>query len=137
MEEAVLDSNVIIGALREEDPLYSRAIGFIERLEKGEQLFHISTLVPIEVYTVIWVRPKSITKANIAKEIMENWAKKGKIKVHALDEQRINKVTQIIVRDNLNLPDAIIAQVAEELEMPFITFDRKLAKHFRGSKSHD
>lgn len=134
MEEAVLDSSVLIGALREEDSFHNRAIGLIEELKKGKRLFHISTLVPIEVYAVILERTKSVTRANTAKEILEEWAREGKINLYTLDERRMNRVTKIVVRDNLELPDAIIAQIAEELRMPLITFDQKLAKRFRGIK---
>lgn len=135
MEEAVLDSSVLIAALRQEDFFHNKAIKLVEELDKGERLFHISTLVPVEVYSVIFKRTKSIAQANVAKQTLECWAKENKIKLYGLDEQRMNKVTQIIVRDNLELPDAIIAQVAEELGIPLITFDDKVLKRFKGAKS--
>lgn len=134
MKEIAVDSNVFIGAWLKQYPHYGEAIKFIEGLRAGEYLFHISMLVPVEVCGAILRRTKSPARAYLAKREIESWTEEGYIKLYPLDKERMLRAEEIALRDGLRGHDAVIAEVAEELEMAFLTFDREILEHFKGKK---
>ena len=46
----------------------------------------------------------------------------------------MTKAQEIALRDELRGHDAVIAAVAEELELELLTFDREILKRFKGKK---
>lgn len=134
MKEVAVDSNVFIGAWLKQYPHYGEAIKFIEGLRVREYLFHISMLVPVEVCGAILRMTKSPARAYLAKREIENWVEEGYIKLYPLDRERMLRAEEIALRDKLKGPDAVIAEVAEELEIEFLTFDKEISKRFKGKK---
>lgn len=134
MKEIAVDSNVLISALLEEEKRHDEAIKFIEGLRLKEYLFHISMLVPVEVCGVVLRRTKSLARAYLAKREIEGLADEGYMKLYPLDKERMTKAEEITLRDGLKGHDAVIAEVAEELELALLTFDKEILKRFKGKK---
>lgn len=134
MKEIAVDSNVFIAAWLKQDQYHSEAIKFVENLRAGECLFHVSMLVPVEVCSAILRRTKSLARAYLAKREIENWVGDGYISLYPLDGERMTKAQEIALRDELRGHDAVIAAVAEELELELLTFDGEILKRFKGKK---
>lgn len=135
MKEVAIDSNVFIAAWLKQDQYHSDAMKFMENLRAGEYLFHISMLVPVEVCSAILRRTKSIITAYLAIREIENWVGDGFIWLYPLDGERMTKAQEIALRDELKGSDAIIAAIAEELELELITFDKEILKRYKGKKT--
>lgn len=134
MKEIAVDSNVFIAAWLKEDQYHNEAIKYVENLRAGQCLFHASMLVPVEVCSAVLRRTKSPARAYLAKREIENWVGDGYIRLYPLDGERMTKAQQIALRDKLRGHDAVIAAVAEELQLEFLTFDREILVRFRGKK---
>ena len=134
MKEIAVDSNVFVSALLKGEEHYDKAVNFVEGLRLGEYLFHISMLVPVEVCGVILRRTGSLAKAHLAKREMEGLTEQGYVKLYPLDKERMIKAEEIALRDRLKGHDAVIAEVAEELKLVILTFDKEILKRFRGKK---
>jgi len=135
VKEVAIDSNVFIAAWLKQDQYHSDAMKFMENLRAGEYLFHISMLVPVEVCSAILRRTKSIITAYLAIREIENWVGDGFIWLYPLDGERMTKAQEIALRDELKGSDAIIAAIAEELELELITFDKEILKRYKGKKT--
>jgi len=57
---------------------------------------------------------------------MENWAKESKIKVHILNRKRTKEAEKYGTLFKLKGMDAIIVQLAIELDLPLATFDSQI-----------
>lgn len=86
----------------------------------------------MEVCSAILRRTKSPASAYLAKREIESWAEEGCLKLYAVNERRMKRAQQIILRDRLKGADAVIAEVAEELKIPLITFDEEILKRLSG-----
>ena len=125
MKEIVVDSNVFIASLIDSDPFNQRGREFINKLEKGEYQFHLSIIVPIEVSCNI-ARKVGNEEGLETKDILENWIKENKIKVHSLDQKRMKEAEKYGILFKLKGMDAIIVQLAIELDKPLATFDKEI-----------
>ena len=134
MKEIAVDSNVFVSALLKGQEHYDEAVKFVEGLRLGEYLFHISMLVPVEVCGAILRRTGSLARAHLAKREMEGLTEEGYVKLYPLDKERMTKAEKIALRDRLKGHDAVIAEVAEELKLAILTFDKEVSKRFRGIK---
>jgi hypothetical protein len=59
---------------------------------------------------------------SLAKREIESLTDQGYVKLYPVDKERMTKVEGIALRDRLKGHDAIIAEVAEELELSLLTF---------------
>jgi len=134
VKEIAVDSNVLVSALLEQEEHHHEALKLIEGLRLKQYLFHISTLVPVEVCGAILRRTKSRASAHLAAREMEGLTDEGYAKLYPLDEERMAKAEEIALRDGLKGHDAVIAEVAEELEVALLTFDKEILRRFRAKK---
>ena len=125
MKDIIADSNVFIASLIERDPFHAKGVELINKMNDKEYLFHISVIVPIEVSCSI-ARKVGGEEANEAIDIMENWTKESKIKVHILNRKRMKEAEKYGTLFKLKGMDAIIVQLAIELELPLATFDSEI-----------
>ncbi|HEY0089101.1 MAG TPA: PIN domain-containing protein [Candidatus Lokiarchaeia archaeon] len=125
MKEILADSNVFIASLIESDPFHAKGNELINKMNDKEYMFHISVIVPIEVSCSI-ARKVGGEEANEAIDIMENWAKESKIKVHILNRKRTKEAEKYGTLFKLKGMDAIIVQLAIELDLPLATFDSQI-----------
>lgn len=125
MKGVVVDSNVFIASLIEDDKFYKVSIGFIEKMNIEELTFHISMIIPIEVSCAI-ARRIGANEAKESDEIIHNWIKEKKVIAYELNEKRMNESQNYGAKYKLKGMDAIIVQLALELNLPLITFDNEI-----------
>ena len=125
MMEIIVDSNIFVASLIEKDPFYAKGVELINKMNNKEYLFHISVIVPIEVSCTI-ARKVGKEEAIESIDIMENWGKENKIKLHVLNRKRMKEAEKYGALFKLKGMDAIIVQLAIELELPLATFDREI-----------
>ncbi len=125
MKGVVVDSNVFIASLIEDDKFYKLSIDFIEKMNIEELIFHISMIIPIKVSCAI-ARRIGAKEANESEEIIHNWIKEKKVVVYELNEKRMNESENYGIKYKLKGMDAIIVQLALELDLPLITFDNEI-----------
>jgi len=134
VKEIAVDSNVFVSALLKGQEHYDETVNFVEGLRLGEYLFHISMLVPVEVCGAILRRTGSLARAHLAKREIEGLIDEGYVKLYPLDKKRMTRAEEIALRDRLKGHDAVIAEVAEELELALLSFDNEILKRFKGKK---
>ncbi len=125
MKGVVVDSNVFIASLIEDDKIYKVSIDFIEKMNIEALIFHISMIIPIEVSCAI-ARRIGAKEAKESEEILHNWIKEKKIVVYELNEKRMIESQNYGTKYKLKGMDAIIVQLALELNLPLITFDNEI-----------
>jgi len=125
MKDVVVDSNVFIASLIENDTFYNESIDIIEKMNMKELIFHISPIIPIEVSCAI-ARRIGVKEANETREIIQNWIKEKKIYIYELNETRMLEAQNYGTKYKLKGMDAIIVQLALELNNPLITFDNEI-----------
>ena len=125
MNGVVVDSNVFIASLIKNDKFYEESLDYIEKMNMKELIFHISMIIPIEVVCAI-ARRISAREAKESEEIIQNWIKEKKIVVYELNEKRMNESQNYGTKYKLKGMDAIIVQLALELNLPLITFDNEI-----------
>ena len=125
MKGVVVDSNVFIASLIEDDKFYKVSIDFIEEMNIEMLIFHISMIIPIEVSCAI-ARRIGAKEAKESEEILHNWIKEKKIVVYELNEKRMIESQNYGTKYKLKGMDAIIVQLALELNLPLITFDNEI-----------
>jgi len=121
----VVDSNVFIASLIEDDKFYKVSIDFIEKMNIEVLIFHISMIIPIEVSCAI-ARRIGAKEAKESEEILHNWIKEKKIVVYELNDKRMIESQNYGTKYKLKGMDAIIVQLALELNLPLITFDNEI-----------
>lgn len=116
--------------MREDKP--HRALEYINGLERGDYIFHLSMLTNIEMTSAIrrratrnWVGLVSIWKQNVA-----NWERDGLLFMYPPDRDRMDIVVTVAQRERLKGADSVVAALAEELGMPIKTFDAKILDRF-------
>lgn len=146
MREEVVDSNVFLRSFLEEKgkPGYQQAIKLLEDLNRGKCIVHISMLVVVEVCAAVRRRAslpgktyEARGKAYEAQKTLKQWVEQGKIRLYELNETRMDDATKIAINDKLKGPDAVIAQISKEMNLPLRTYDGKLKERFQGIKLDD
>ena len=125
MKDIVVDSNVFIASLIENDKFHNESIDIFEKMSMKELIFHISPIIPIEVSCAI-ARRIGVKEAKESIEIIQNWIKEKKIYIYELSETRMLEAQNYGTKYKLKGMDAIIVQLALELNNPLITFDNEI-----------
>ncbi|KKM77110.1 hypothetical protein LCGC14_1373340 [marine sediment metagenome] len=125
MKDVIVDSNVFIASLIENDTFHNEGIDIFEKMDMKELIFHISPIIPIEVSCAI-ARRIGVKEANESIEIIQNWIKEKKIYIYELNETRMLEAQNYGTKYKLKGMDAIIVQLALELNNPLITFDNEI-----------
>ncbi len=135
-EDIVVDTNVFIVSLIDETRLNTEertqrlsAIAYIDGLENGQYVAHLPRIGLIEIIGVTR-RKTGVGTASAIRNKLEEWANLGLVKLYALEEARMNSAIELVMRHNLSrrrslsAPDAEFIALAEELELPLITFEK-------------
>ena len=132
MEHIVVDSNVIVASFLEQEDSHQRGQEYINELESGAYTFHLPTLVVVEVISAINRRALRIRQALLARarKSIGDWEGDGKMVLYALDRDRMDKAVNTAERHRLRGSDAVIAALAEELNIPLKTFDTEVLGRF-------
>jgi predicted nucleic acid-binding protein len=133
MEQIVVDSNLLVAAFLESDAFHEKSQQYINGLENGDYIFHLSMLVVVEVMGVIARQPQRNRLALLARveKSLSEWERDGRILLYPLDRNRMNIALNIAQQYRLRGMDAVIAALAEELDLPLITFDTELQQRFQ------
>ena len=125
MRDEVVDSSVFLASLVSRGEFHHRAVGLVEDMNSGECVFRIPLTVLLEVVSTL-SRLVGIEEARDAKSILDFWIDKGKIKVYNLDERRAEAASEIAIKYKVKGSHAIVSQLSEELNIPLVTFTRRL-----------
>jgi len=122
----------MVAYLLDSDEFHQRSRHYIEGLEKGDYTFHLPMLVAVEVMASVSRRPQMNRLAiiNAWQRTLLDWESGGKTILYPLDRNRMNNAANVAIRDRLKGSDAVIAALAEELDMPLRTFDSELQQRF-------
>ena len=125
MEALVLDSNVFVASFLEFEDRHHDARRYISALENGDYVFHLPTLVPVEVISVIWRRTQQHGLALLirARRRLRDWESTGRLVLYPLDNERMEAAIDATIRYRLSGSDSIIASLADELDIALATFD--------------
>ena len=125
MKDVVVDSNVFIASLIENDKFHNESLEIFEKMSMKELVFHISPIIPTEVSCAI-ARRIGVKEAKDSIEIIQNWIKEKKIYIYELNETRMLQAQNYGAKYKLKGMDAIIVQLAHELNNHLITFDNEI-----------
>ena len=135
-EDIVVDTNVFIVSLIDETLLNTEettqrpsAIAYIDGLENGHYVVHLPRIAFIEIIGVTRSKTGAGT-ASAIKNRLEEWANLGLVKLYTMEEVRMSSAVDLVIRHNvfrrrsLSAPGAEFIALAEELEVPLITFEK-------------
>lgn len=132
-ESLVVDSSVIAASFILEDVHHRESREYVEDLERGYYVFHLPTLVVVEVSSAIrrrlrrWRRPYNRWQTKLAQ-----WERDGKVVLYPLTRERMESAAASAQDRRLSGADSVISALAEELNMPLRTFDRELLERGPG-----
>jgi len=135
MEHVVVDTNVIVASCLESEHFHQEGQNYINGLEMGDYIFHLPMLVPVEVLATVSRRAQSnrLTLLVTWHRNFVEWERDGKLVLYPLNHDRMDNAVNVAIRDRLKGPDAVIAALAEELDMPLRTFDTEILARFSGA----
>jgi predicted nucleic acid-binding protein len=131
MINVAVDTNVFIASLIEKDIFHADAIDFIGQIEAGKYRAHISRIVVVEIAGAISRRTDS-EFAREAIEIIGAWVAEGRIKTYNLNSERMIRAYGLAIERKLKGMDAIVLQVADELKIPFKSYDEEMKNKIEG-----
>lgn len=123
MENALLDSSILIDFLRRKDKENSILVKFVKEQKK----LYVSIITHTELYA-----GKSVWEKNLAKEELKKLF--SGITIIPLDETISIKAGEIKAKHNINLLDAIIAATSITTKLHLATLNIKDFKKIRGLK---
>lgn len=101
-------------------------------MESGDYIFHVPTLVPVEVIAAIWRRSQKLGMALVARarRSFDNWEAAGNIVLYPLDLEQMAFSIDTAVKYRLSGSDSVIVALADQLDMPLKTFDQGIQQRF-------
>ena len=134
--EIVVDTNVFIVSLVDETRLDAQgkkqrplAIAYIDGLEAGNYLIHLPRIAVIEIAGVAR-KISGPGAAAVIKHRLSQWISSGLIKLYDLQEERMSLAVELVIQHNISnrrwisAPDATFIGLAEELQVPLISFEK-------------
>ncbi len=137
MADLIIDSNVLAGSFLSEDRFHDAGLNYVIGLEKGDDIFHVPMLVPVEVVAAIGRRSQKLGLALVARVMksFDDWEADGRIVLYPLDRARMDAAMNVAVKYRFSGSDSVIVALAEELNMPLKTFDHEIQRRFIGASS--
>ena len=132
MAELVVDSNVLVASFLKEEAFHQEAQSYIAGLEAGEHVFHLPMLVVVEVAGAMSRRLQTNRFALMARarKSLTDWESGGKMRLYELNRPRMQSAILVAEQYHLKGPDAVIAALAEELDVSLKTFDKEILDRF-------
>ena len=135
-KEIVVDTNVFIVALLDEDRLNTEerrqrplALTYLNGVESGNYVMHLPRIAIIEIAGIVGKKADEAI-ASAIKNRLAQWVSLGLIRLYDLQEARMKAAVDLVIQHNrsrrrsLSAPDATFIGLAEELEMPLVTFEK-------------
>ena len=132
MADLVADANVLVASFLPADRFHHLGREYVQEIETGDNIFHLPTLVPVEVLAAVWRRSQKQGMALVtrAKKTFDDWEAKGSIVLYPLSRERMTIAMDVAIKHRLSGADSVIAALAEELDLPLHTFDSELIERF-------
>jgi len=127
VEEATLDSSVLVSALVKEDVFRTTARRIMEKIFEGQYHVTTSAIVPVEVCGSI-SRRAGVNKAILAKNQLLKWESMNLIAYSELTGKRREEATELAIKLKMSGMDAIVVQTAKEKKAVLVTFDEEMAE---------
>lgn len=127
MIDVAVDTNIFIASLIAKDRFHEDAIAFIEQIETKKCRAHISRIVVVEIAGAISRRVDE-NSAREAVDIMGGWLTEGKVKTYDLDKKRMVRAAELAMELKVKGMDAIALQIADELKIPFKSYDEEVKR---------
>lgn len=128
MEQVVVDSSVLVASFLPHDHFHQKSLSHIEGLEAGDYVFHLPMLVWVEVIASVNRRAQKnrVALLSRAKQSLDAWETAGKMVLYPLDRDRMEEAGTTAERLRLRGADAVVAALAEELDLPLRAFDQEI-----------
>ncbi|MCH8350679.1 MAG: PIN domain-containing protein [Chloroflexi bacterium] len=132
MADLVADANVLVASFLPADRFHQLGREYVQEIETGDNIFHLPTLVPVEVLAAVWRRSQRQGMALVtrAKKTLDDWEAAGNIVLYPLTGERMTVAINTAVKYRLSGADAVVAGLAEELSIPLKTFDNEIIERF-------
>ena len=122
--KAVVDTNVIVGAVVEDTDIHEEAAGILEGLDEA--------VVPLIVlYELAWVFRKLGIPARHLASVYESLLSNPRVRIVAEKPADLYAASRYISSRGLSLRrfnDEVILRTAARLGLPLVTFDKELAR---------
>ena len=130
MEPLIVDSNVIVASFLDTEARHDIARQYINGLENGDYVFHLPMLVPVEAISAIWrhTQGQGMALVTRARMSLEDWEAAGGLILYPLNRERMELGMDAAIKYRLSGADSIVSSLADELDMPFVTFDSTLQR---------
>ncbi len=132
MEPIVVDANVIVASFLEPEEFHQQSLIYTDGLEHGDYIFHLPTLVIVEIVSAISRRAQKNRLALLArvKKSLSDWEAGGRIILYPLDQHQMANAVRVAEERRLRGADSVVAALADELRMPLKTFDLQIIARF-------
>ena len=130
MANLVVDANVLVASFLQSDKFHQSARMYVQGLQSGEHVFHVPMFVMVEVVSAIWRRTQKQGMAFVTRtrRSLQGWESSGRLVPYLLDERRMDLAMDAAIKYRLSGADSIVSSLADELDMPFVTFDSILQR---------
>lgn len=91
---------------------------------------HLPRLVGVEVFARLFLRTGEAEISLRAQRTFVQWAQMGSLRWYDLTEERANRAVQASVRYRLRGADSVVVALADELNMPVLTFDNDILSRY-------
>ena len=126
--QVVVDTNIFVSAFDPRDPFHSECYRFLEKL----RCFEFQAICPLVVLIeTVCVSRRRTGDALVAQEIFQELALAASIHWLETTFQSAEKACRLGVKTGLKGGDAMILQVAEDLNLPLLNRDR--GNHEKGA----
>ena len=132
MEGIVVDSSILAASFLEKDKFHQDSQKYINGLETGDYCFHLPMLVVVELMAAI-SRQAQMNRLPLlvrAKKSIADWERDGKMVLYEMDRRRMHNALDAAEQYRLRGSDAIIAALADELDVTLKTFDGDVQTRF-------
>ena len=125
MRTVVLDSYAIVAALRPEEEHYDACKNLLEKVKDG-------ALIAVEPYSVLIETTAAIKRrtdsGELARRVKEDLKSISTIHFFELSERRANEAADIAIQTGVRGMDAIVVQLAKEMDATLVTLDAEISK---------
>ena len=127
LDSYALDSSVLVASLIPSDRFYDSGTNVLKRLLGSSDAVYASAIVPVEVCAAIARRTKDKAIAQEVGRQIDRWIQLGRLHILYPSAARMKRARRIGVEHLLRGMDAIVVEVAEEKQIPLVTFDQELS----------
>ncbi len=119
----VLDSSILVAALRTEENKHAACRNLLEKVKNG-------LLIAVEPYSVLIEVSAAIRRRTNSEELAQrvriDLKNMGSIHFFEITERRAEEAATLAIKTGVRGMDAIVMQLASEMDAPLVTLDGEL-----------